>query len=271
MPFTSKHWPTFSSLAVFCQLKPERHRTAALKVRFFFHCTSLLATNKEMQNIFRALQNFNWGPLVMIQKLLFSSCCSSSSVVIVVSSLFPCGVMARKKTGRFKDVNTRTSKDVSQELASCAVTARPPRHDTTGPRHRAFDVFQGSCYNASLLFLHNGAKELKKWPKNSNQVVQPLSGTVTIIGDFWQPFCVGKNNGGHKARPRKTTIARTKRRLLNSAWAAKLFARLTELACSDVRDTCASSHHFLLTQKKRKKSLNIVTLPLQNIRIFGIG
>ena len=25
---------------------------------------------------------------------------------------------------------------------------------------------------------------------------------------FWQPFCVGKNNGGHKARPRKTTIAR---------------------------------------------------------------
>ena len=29
-----------------------------------------------------------------------------------------------------------------------------------------------------------------------------------IIGDFWQPFCVGKNNGGHKGRPRKTTFAR---------------------------------------------------------------
>ena len=35
----------------------------------------------------------------------------------------------------------------SQELASCAITARPPQHDTTGPRHRAFDVFQGSCYS----------------------------------------------------------------------------------------------------------------------------
>ena len=34
----------------------------------------------------------------------------------------------------------------SQELASCAITARPPQHDTTGARHRAFDVFQGSCY-----------------------------------------------------------------------------------------------------------------------------
>ena len=31
---------------------------------------------------------------------------------------------------------------------------------------------------------------------------------------------------------------------------------------SDVRDTCASNRHFLLEQKKRKKSLNIVTLPL---------
>ena len=30
----------------------------------------------------------------------------------------------------------------SQELASCAVTARPPQHNTTGPRHRAFDVFK---------------------------------------------------------------------------------------------------------------------------------
>ena len=36
------------------------------------------------------------------------------------------------------------------------------------------------------------------------------SGSVTVIGDFWQPFCVGKNNGGHKGRPRKTTIARGK-------------------------------------------------------------
>ena len=38
----------------------------------------------------------------------------------------------------------------SQELASCAITARPPQHNTTGPRHRAFDVFQGSCYTGLL-------------------------------------------------------------------------------------------------------------------------
>ena len=30
----------------------------------------------------------------------------------------------------------------SQELASCATTAGPPQHDTTGPRHRPFDVFR---------------------------------------------------------------------------------------------------------------------------------
>ena len=50
-----------------------------------------------------------------------------------------------------------TSKDVSQpgiEPGSLRLSgisllrhgARPPQHDTTGPRHRAFDVFQGSCY-----------------------------------------------------------------------------------------------------------------------------
>ena len=37
----------------------------------------------------------------------------------------------------------------SRELASCVITARPPQHDTTGPRHKAFDVFQGSCYKQS--------------------------------------------------------------------------------------------------------------------------
>ena len=41
----------------------------------------------------------------------------------------------------------------SQELASCAITARPPQHDITGPRYRAFDVFQGSCYNTNSLAL----------------------------------------------------------------------------------------------------------------------
>ena len=45
-----------------------------------------------------------------------------------------------------KDVSRPGIEPGSQELASCAITARPPQHDTTGPRHRAFDVFQGSCY-----------------------------------------------------------------------------------------------------------------------------
>ena len=66
---------------------------------------------------------------------------------------------------------------------------------------------------------------------------------------FWQQFCVGENNGGHKARLRKTTIARGKRHLRDSAFAVKLFARLTELLWSDVRDTCVSSRHFLPAQK----------------------
>ena len=50
----------------------------------------------------------------------------------------------------------------SQELASCAITARPPQHDTTGARHRAFDVFQGSCYScAAEIFQHDMWKEMK--------------------------------------------------------------------------------------------------------------
>ena len=73
-----------------------------------------------------------------------------------------------------------------------------------------------------------------------------------IISDFWQPFCVGKNNGSHKARPRKTTIARRKRLFLDSSWAVKLFAGLTKLSWSGVRDTCVSSRHFFLAQKSAK-------------------
>ena len=49
------------------------------------------------------------------------------------------------------------------------------------------------------------------------------------------------------------TFSGGKRHFLDSAWAVKLFARLTELLWSDVRETCASSRHFLLAQKKRKK------------------
>ena len=90
-------------------------------------------------------------------------------------------------------------------------------------------------------------------PLRRARVLVPDSGSVMIIGDFWQPFCVGKNNGGRKARPRKTTIPRGRRQLLDSAWPEKLFARLTELSWSDVRDTYPSSRRFLLVQKSAKK------------------
>ena len=70
---------------------------------------------------------------------------------------------------------------------------------------------------------------------------------------FLAAILCGKNNGGHKTRPWKTTIAWGKQHFLDSAWAVKLFARLTELSWSDVRDTCTSSHHYLLAQKRARK------------------
>ena len=47
-----------------------------------------------------------------------------------------------------KDVSRPGIEPGSQDLASCA--ARPPQHNTTGPRHRAFDMLQGSCYSVSV-------------------------------------------------------------------------------------------------------------------------
>ena len=38
----------------------------------------------------------------------------------------------------------------SQELASCTTTARPLQHNATGPRHRAFVMFLGSCYRGRV-------------------------------------------------------------------------------------------------------------------------
>ena len=82
---------------------------------------------------------------------------------------------------------------------------------------------------------------------------------------FWQQFCVGENNGGHKARPWKTTICQGKQQ----AWAVKLFARLTELSWSDVRDTCASSRHYFLAQKSTKKITEYRdTAPLTLVLIY---
>ena len=73
---------------------------------------------------------------------------------------YTCGVTgiqlesgAREETGRFRDVKrcvTTGDRTGSQELASCAITARPPQRDTAGSRHRAFDVLEGSCYTILL-------------------------------------------------------------------------------------------------------------------------
>ena len=55
---------------------------------------------------------------------------------------------AREETGRFRDVIrcVATGDRTRVSGSSLAITARPPQHNITGPRHRAFDVFQGSCH-----------------------------------------------------------------------------------------------------------------------------
>ena len=77
---------------------------------------------------------------------------------------------------------------------------------------------------------------------------------------FGSQFVRGKN-GGHKATPRKTTIAPGKRRLLGSAGAVKLFARQTELMSA----TLARAVAIFCS---RKKALNITeyrdTAPLRH-------
>ena len=58
----------------------------------------------------------------------------------------PVGVRGQRGDRKIQGRQKMGIKRGPQELASCAITAGPPQHDTTGPRHRAFDVFQGSCY-----------------------------------------------------------------------------------------------------------------------------
>ena len=102
------------------------------------------------------------------------------------------------------------------------------------------------------------------WRSTCKPYAQEIkSGSVTITGDFWQPFCVGENNGGLKARPRKTTIARGRQYYYSTQLGQWSCARPTELPWSDVRDTYASSRHFLLAQKSaRKITENRDTAPL---------
>ena len=67
----------------------------------------------------------------------------------------------QEDSGTSKDVSRPRIELGSQELASCAITARPPQHDTTGARHRAFDVFQGSCYTILLPSARHPARASK--------------------------------------------------------------------------------------------------------------
>ena len=72
----------------------------------------------------------------------------------------------------------------SQDLASCAITARPPLHDTTGPRHRAFDVFQGSCYTILLPSARHPARASKPSSATSVTGIRMESGAREETGRF---------------------------------------------------------------------------------------
>ena len=85
------------------------------------------------------------GTITLQHKLLQHHCNSSKkdrSTVDVTGNLLESG--AREETRSFRDVKDVSRPGIepgSQELVSCAITATPPQHDTTGLRHRAFDVF----------------------------------------------------------------------------------------------------------------------------------
>ena len=63
---------------------------------------------------------------------------------------------------------------------------------------------------------------------------------------------MGKNNGGHKAWPRETTLARRIRRLLDSAGAVKLFARQTELMSATLAQAVAIFYSRKKSAENRK-------------------
>ena len=63
-----------------------------------------------------------------------------------------------------------------------------------------------------------------------------------------------ENNGGHKARPQKTTISQGKQHFLDSAWAVKLFARPSKLSWSDVLDTLRKESALFPRANKAQKN-----------------
>ena len=91
----------------------------------------------------------------------------------------------RKDQGRHaKDVSRPGLEPESQELASYAITARPPQHDTTRSRHRAFDVFQGSCYTILLPGARHPARASKPSSATSVMGIQLESGAREETGRF---------------------------------------------------------------------------------------
>ena len=93
---------------------------------------------------------FTAPPLSCTRSYLFLLCISGLAYMHMCNGILG-GVRGqrgdRKIQGQGRQKMRPGIEPRSQELASCAMTARPPQHDTTGPRHRAFDVFQGSSYN----------------------------------------------------------------------------------------------------------------------------
>ena len=85
-------------------------------------------------------------------------------------------------SGTSKDVSRPGIEPGSQQLASCGITSRPPQHDTTGPCHRAFDVFQGSCYTILLLSARHPARASKPSSATSVTGIRLESGTREETG-----------------------------------------------------------------------------------------
>ena len=70
-----------------------------------------------------------------------------------------------------------------------------------------------------------------------------------LSGNFWQPFCVGKNNGDHKGRPRKTTFSRRKRLVFGRWSSSRGWLSCHGLMSATLARAVAI---FLLTQKSAK-------------------
>ena len=123
--------------------------------------------------------------------ILFSSCQLSASICYRManreSSWSPGPERRQEDSGTSKDVSRPRIELGSQELASCAITAGPPQHDTTVPRHRAFDVFQGSCYTILLPSARHPARASKPFSATScNRRETWVEEYCSLWGMYWK-------------------------------------------------------------------------------------